>query len=813
MKFSERWLREWVDPDLSTEALVEQLTMAGLEVDGLDPAAGEFTNVVVGKVVDAQQHPDADKLRVCTVEDGGATYNVVCGAPNARAGIQVAFARVGARLPGDIKIRKAKLRGVESFGMLCSAKELGLGDDHDGIIELPASCELGADLRAALTLDDTSIDIDLTPNRGDCLSLRGVAREVGLLNNADVVEPSIQSVTATCDDSFPVKLTDPAGCPRYLGRVIKGIDTRAATPLWMVEKLRRSGIRSIDPTVDITNYVLLELGQPMHAFDLDVLNGGIDVRMARDGERLTLLDGRDVALDTDTLLITDGSGPVALAGVMGGERSGISATTKDVFLECAYFAPLALAGTARRYGLHTDASQRYERGVDFELQETAVERATQLLLEICGGEAGPTVVTEDRAALPERREVSVSHSRLEQLLGVSIAQAEVDRAFEQLKFPVLARDQLAAATESDGADVRWTIQAPSHRFDIEREADLVEEVCRVYGYNNIPARQPTTELALGSVSLVHTSERRLRELLADMGYLETVTYSFVDPGLQDLLDPGAPTMTLENPMSSELSTMRTTLLPGLLEALQKNAARQAQRLRLFEVGLCFCPPTQAQNTNDLQQDLTLGGLLWGHREPESWSAQTTGVDFFDAKGDIERLLESLGVNTVHETRVRFVAATHPVFHPGQYAELVDGREGTVIGRVGRLHPAVEERLDASSAVYAFEFKADALLRHATPQFAPVSRYPSVRRDLALLVARDVPAGRIEAVCREVLQEKLVDFTLFDVYVGKGVDSNDKSVAIGLTLQARSATLTDTEIGQFVQAVIDALAKEVGARLR
>ncbi len=807
MKFSERWLREWVNPNLSTDALVEQLTMAGLEVDGLEPAAGEFSNVVVGKVVAAEQHPDADKLRVCTVEDGESTYSVVCGAPNARAGILVAFARVGAKLPDGMKIRKAKLRGMESFGMLCSSKELGLGDDHDGIIELPQGCVVGDDLRATLQLDDTCIDIDLTPNRGDCLSLRGVAREVGLLNNAAVTEPETVVVAATIDASFPVTLSDSDGCPRYLGRVIKGINTQAATPLWMVEKLRRSGIRSIDPTVDITNFVLLEVGQPMHAFDLDVLNGGIDVRMAREGERLTLLDGRDVPLDTSTLLITDGSGPVALAGVMGGERSGIGADTKDVFLECAYFAPLALAGTARRYGLHTDASQRYERGVDFELQEAAVERATQLLLEICGGEAGPTVVTEDRAALPERREVSVTHSRLEQLLGVSIAQAEVDRAFEQLKFPVLSRDEL------DGADVRWTIQAPSHRFDIEREADLVEEVCRVYGYNNIPARQPTTELALGRVSLAHTSERRLRELLADMGYLETVTYSFVDPALQDLLDPGAPVMTLENPMSSDLSTMRTTLLPGLLEAMQKNAARQAPRLRLFEVGLCFCPDSADSKTAKLSQDLTLGGLLWGSREPEGWSGKTTGVDFFDAKGDVERLLESLGVNTLQQTRVRFVSAVHPVFHPGQFAELIDVTSEQVIGRVGRLHPSVEAQMDAASAVYAFELKAEAILRHATPQFAPVSKYPRVRRDLALLVAQDVPAGRIEAICRGVLEEKLVDFTLFDVYVGKGVDSNDKSIAVGLTLQAPSATLTDTEIGQFVQAVIDALAKEVGARLR
>ena len=812
MKFSERWLREWVSPKLDTQALVEQLTMAGLEVDGLESVAGDFSGVVVGEVVAADAHPDADKLQVCTVSDGEAEHQVVCGAPNARAGIRVAFAKVGAKLPENFKIRKAKLRGVESHGMLCSAKELELGDDHDGIIELPEHCKPGDDLRSALELDDNCIDIDLTPNRGDCLSLRGVAREVGLLNDLAVNEPEIQPVPASVDHSFPVKLTHADGCPRYLGRVISGVNPKASSPLWMVEKLRRSGIRSIDPTVDVTNYVLLELGQPMHAFDLDVLQGGIDVRRANPGERLTLLDGRDVELDDQTLLITDDSGPVALAGVMGGERSGISATTSSVFLECAYFSPLALAGTARRYGLHTDASQRYERGVDFELQEVAVERATRLLLDICGGEAGPMIVTEDRDALPVRKEVSVSHQRLESLLGVSIAQAEIDRAFEQLKFPVLSR-------EAANGDVRWTIQAPSHRFDIEREADLVEEVCRVYGYNNIPARRPTTALTLGHVALEQTSERRLRELLADMGYLEAVTYSFVDPALQDLLDPGAPTMTLENPMSTEQSTMRTTLLAGLLETLNSNAARQAQRLRLFEVGLCFRPDGQGE----LNQELMLCGVLWGAREPESWSVKPAGVDFFDAKGDVERLLDSLGVNSTRGARIGFTQAKHSVFHPGQYSELVklnaDGskNDSSPVGRVGRLHPEVEERMGGHGAIYAFELSAAAVLEHLKPQFVGVSKYPRVRRDLALVVDRSVSASSIESICRKTLNgaagEKLVDFTFFDVYVGKGIDSNEKSIAVGLTLQAPSATLTEAEIGQFVQAVIDALANEVGARLR
>ena len=811
MKFSERWLREWVNPDLETDALVEQLTMAGLEVDGLEGAAGDFTGVVVGEIVTAEPHPDADKLRVCSVSDGEANHAVVCGAPNARAGIRVAFARVGAKLPGDFKIRKAKLRGVESFGMLCSAKELALGDDHDGIIELPEHCAVGDDLRTALELEDTCIDIDLTPNRGDCLSIRGVAREVGLLNNTPVTEPDIAAVPASVDAVFPVTLTDTAGCPRYLGRVIQGIDPTAQTPLWMIEKLRRSGIRSIDPTVDITNYVLLELGQPMHAFDLDVLQGGIDVRRAKPGERLTLLDGRDVEVDTEALLITDGSGPVALAGVMAGDRSGISTDTSIVFLECAYFSPLALAGTARRYGLHTDASQRYERGVDFELQEVAVERATQLLLDICGGQAGSMVVTEDRAALPVRKEVSVAHSRLEQLLGVAIAVDEVDRAFEQLKFPVLSRE--AHPKEGKDDDITWTIQAPSHRFDIEREADLVEEVCRVYGYNNIPARSPTTALTLGHVALEQTTERRLRELLADLGYLETVTYSFVDPAMQDLLAPGAPTMTLENPMSVELSTMRTTLLPGLLEVQQNNAARQADRLRLFEVGLCFCP----DESGTLKQDRMVGGLLWGSRELEGWSAKPEGVDFFDAKGDVERLLEALGVNSANGAR-RISFASRPdsagtVFHPGQYAELMALDAERPVGRVGRLHPEVEERMGGNGAIYAFELSADAILHHLTPRYAAVSKFPRVRRDLALVVDEGVAAGTIEAICRKTLSEKLVDFRFFDVYVGKGIDSNEKSIAIGLTLQAPSATLTDAEIGQFVQTVIDALANEVGARLR
>ena len=800
MKFSEAWLREWVNPSLDTQALIDQLTMAGLEVDGTEAAAGAFSDVVVAQVIDAKPHPDADKLRICQVDDGDAVRGVVCGAPNARAGIKVAYARVGAKLPDGTKIRKAKLRGVESLGMLCSAAELGLGDDHDGILELPGELTDGVPLREQLALDDLSIDVDLTPNRGDCLGLKGLAREVGLLNDLPVEQPTIASVAAVHDERFAVRLDEPQGCPRYLGRVVKNIDAQAKTPLWMTEKLRRSGIRSIDPTVDITNFVLLELGQPMHAFDLAVLDAPIVVRLATPGERLTLLDGRDVELDTNTLLITDATGPVAIAGVMGGARSGIGAATKDVFLECAFFSPLAISGTARRYGLHTEASQRYERGVDFELQEQAIERATQLLLDICGGEPGPVDITEAPKALPVRQAVTVRHSRLESLIGVSIEAPEVDRIFAQLHFEVTQRD-----TASNG-DISWTIQAPSHRFDIEREADLVEEVCRVYGYNKIPPKRTSGAQALGQIPINQIPERRLREYLADAGYLETVTYSFVDPELQALLAPDTPAMKLMNPMSADLSVMRTSLVPGLIGAMRTNIARQATRLRLFEVGLCFQPQVSNDSQNMLQTQ-NVAGLLWGRRTPESWGQADELVDFFDAKGDLEALLEAFGASAL-----RIEPGVEPIFHPGQYAQLVD-ESGAIVGRLGRLHPSIEAELALDHGVFVFELAAAALLSRTKPEFAAMSKFPRVRRDLAVVIARDVSAADLEAVAREALQENLVDFTLFDVYTGKGIDSNEKSLALGLTLQAPSATLTDVEIATHMERVTQALQQELGARLR
>lgn len=794
MKFSEAWLREWVDPPVNAEALYEQLTMAGLEIEGFEPVAGVFTGVVVGEVLEAGRHPDADKLSVCRVSDGQETFQVVCGAPNVRAGLKTAFARVGAVLPGDFRIKRAKLRGVESAGMLCSAAELGLGDDHDGILELGPELAAGSDVRAALALDDATVEVNLTPNRGDCLSIRGLAREVGVLNNLPVAGPEPAPAPPAIDDVFPVALEAPAACPRYLGRVIRGIDVTAPSPRWMVEKLRRSGLRSIDAVVDVTNYVMLELGQPMHAFDLARLAGGIVVRMARPGETLEMLDGKAVNLDPETLVIADDSGPVAMGGVMGGERSGVAADTTDVFLECAFFTPLAVAGTARRYGMHTDAAHRYERGVDYELQQRAVARATELLLAIVGGQAGPVTEAVAPEHLPTPNRVRLRERRLHELMGLAIDAGEVDEALRRLDFTLVERGESAA----DG--ICWTIESPSHRFDIEREADLVEEVCRIYGYNRIPARLPRTALELPPVPLNRSTETALKTQLAAHGFQETVTYSFVDPRLQDLLDPGADTLALANPMSSEQSVMRTNLLPGLVEALRLNLSRQQERVWLFESGLCFLPGAK------LQQSLRVGAVCCGPRTPVSWSQATQPVDFFDLKGVLERLFDWAGL-----AGVEYRPVEDPVLHPGQAAAVQVG--GRQVGRIGRLHPEIELALDLTKAVYLFELEGETLLERAPRVNRGISRFPSVRRDLALVVDDTVAAGEVERLVRETLGDILIDFTLFDLYRGKGIDSNEKSLAVGLTLQDASATLTEDRIARYIDEVLVALERAVGARLR
>jgi phenylalanyl-tRNA synthetase beta chain len=799
MKFSEAWLREFVNPDIGVDALAAKLAMAGLEVDSVEPVAGAFIGVVVGEVVGVAAHPDAEKLSVCTVSDGADEFQVVCGAPNVRVGMKSPFARVGARLPGDFEIKKAKLRGVESFGMLCSAAELEIGDDADGILDLDGTVVVGADLIEALALDDRSIDLELTPNRGDCLSLKGVAREVGVLTDLAIKVPDCEPVPATHGGVFPVRLDDAAGCPRYLGRVIRDVDVTRPTPLWMTEKLRRSGLRSIDAVVDVTNYVLLELGQPMHAFDLAVLDTEIVVRRAAAGEKLELLDGSQVALDERTLLITDAGGPVAMAGVMGGARSGISAATQDVFLECAFFAPLAVAGTARRYGMQTDASHRYERGVDTALQHVAIERATQLLLEVVGGEPGPVTEAVSDADLPAPRSVRLRAARLEHLVGMPFASTEVERVLTRLGLHLVGRDETEAGPV-------WTFGVPSHRFDIEIEEDLVEEVCRIIGYNEIPVAAPVTDLDLRRVPIEKTPKIRVQTLLADLGYQEAVTYSFIDPGLADLLDPGTVSVAITNPMSQDQSVMRTNLLPGLLKTLAGNIARQQERVRLFELGQCFEPgvtPTQAWK---------LGAVLWGSRLPENWSQAIETVDFFDAKGDVERILGLSGSSSgALERDLRFEATEDPVLHPGQAARILVGDRQ--IGRVGRIHPEIENTLDLKGAAYIFELDGGTVLGRVQPRYREVSRYPSVRRDLSLAVANHVTAADVEATVRATLGDSVVEFRLFDLYHGESIDSNEKSVAVGLTFQDPSRTLTDLEISGLVETAVTALEDALGVRRR
>jgi phenylalanyl-tRNA synthetase beta chain len=797
MKFSEQWLREWVSPQLATQALADQITMAGLEVDAVEPVAAAFDGVVVAEVVEKVQHPDADKLSVCRVDDGsGEPVQVVCGAPNVAVGQKVPFARVGAVLPGDattngFKIKKAKLRGQESRGMICSASELGLEEETSpGILELPASAPVGEDFRAWLGLDDHTIEVDLTPNRGDCLSVKGMAREVGVLNRLPVAGPVMAPVAATHDETFPVRVEDPEHCPRYIGRLIKGVDVTAETPLWMVERLRRSGIRSIDPVVDVTNYVMVELGQPLHAFDRANLHGAVIVRLAREGERLVLLDGQEVTLADGTLVIADERGPLAIAGVMGGEHSGVSPETRDIFLESAFFAPLAVAGQARGYGLHTDASHRFERGVDPELAREAAERATALLVEITGGEPGPLVEAASHAHLPGERQVRLRAARLEQALGKALPAEEVAEILERLGMTV--------ERTAEG----WLVWAPSWRFDIAIEEDLIEEVARIHGYNRLPVRRPQARLALRPDHEARTPQGRLRRQMVARGYQEAVTYSFVAPELQKALLPEAVSPVLANPISADLSVMRASLFPGLVRALIHNLNRQQTRVRLFETGLIFRGDLDA-----LQQLPMLGALVCGTREPEGWAASREAVDFFDLKGDLESLLAMSG----EPDAWRFEPAEHPALHPGQCARVL--HRGEEAGWIGTLHPAVRAQLGLKVDAVLFEVRLDALTHGRVPAFTPLSRFPEVRRDLAFLVDEDLPVQALLDTLRGQAGEWLTECRLFDVYQGKGVPEGRKSVALGLTWQHPSRTLNDEEINQLVDAIVTESRQHLGAELR
>ncbi|ABM00158.1 phenylalanine--tRNA ligase subunit beta [Shewanella amazonensis] len=794
MKFSESWLREWVNPAISREDLSHQITMAGLEVDGVDAVAAGFSGVFVGEVVECGQHPDADKLRVTKVNVGGDTLlDIVCGAPNCRLGLKVAVATVGAVLPGDFKIKKAKLRGQPSEGMLCSYSELGIDIESDGIIELPLDAPIGTDIREYLDLNDAVIDVDLTSNRADCLGMAGLAREVGVLNRAEVIEPSWTPAVATIGDAIDIQLSAPAACPRYLGRIVRNVNVKAPTPEWMKEKLRRSGIRSIDPIVDITNYVLIEFGQPMHAFDLAKIDGKIEVRLGKGDEKLTLLDGSEITVPNDTLVIADNSKPLALAGVFGGEFSGVGESTQDILLECAFFAPLAIMGKARKLGLHTDSSHRFERGVDPELQHKVMDRATRLVLDICGGEAGTVVEAKSDEHLPKAREILLRRSKLDKILGHHVPDSDVVEILTRLGF---------AVTAGEG---EWQVTTATYRFDMAIEEDLIEEVARIYGYNNIPNKAPMAHLRMSTHQEADISLKKVRSLLVARGFQEAVTYSFVDPKLQQLVHPGEQAMILPNPISSEMSAMRLSMFTGLLTAVGYNQARQQGRVRLFETGLRFVPDANAES--GVRQQPMLGAVIAGLQNEEHWSMESKTVDFFDLKGDLEAII---GL-TVSGSEFSFRRATHSALHPGQCAEIL--RNDRVIGYIGAVHPSLEKPFGLNGKTIVFELELDALLHAKLPEAQVISKFPANRRDIALVVDESVAAADVIKVIRKVGENQLVGVNLFDVYQGKGVEPGKKSLAIALTLQDNTRTLEEKEIAEAVDTVVSALKSEFNASLR
>lgn len=791
MKFSEKWLREWVNPPIATEELAAQLTMAGLEVDAIEPVAAQFEQVVVGEVLSLEKHPDADKLRVCQVNVGGKeSLTIVCGAANVHAGMKAPTALVGASLPGGLKIKKSKLRGVESHGMLCSAKELGLAETAEGLLPLPADAPVGQSIRDYLLLDDVSIELGLTPNRGDCLGIEGVAREVAVLNRMVVQGPAMIECKPQIKDTLPVKLTAGRDCAQYCGRVLKGINPNATTPLWMQERLRRSGLRSLSPVVDVTNYVLLELGQPMHAFDLGKLEGGIEVRHANDGEKLLLLDGQTIELLPGTLVIADHSKPVALAGVMGGEESAVHEDTRDIFLESAWFNPLAIAGKARAYGLHTDSSHRFERGVSPDLQRRALERATDLLMAIVGGQPGTVIQETVAKELPAVAPVTLREARIEHVLGTRLPPDEISDILDRL-------GMLLKPLKTG-----WEVTPPPFRFDIRIEEDLIEEVARIYGYNNLRLEQPRTAMAIQPLPESRLGLRRLRQAMVDLGYQEAVTYSFVDPKLQAALDPDVQAIALANPISSEMSVMRTNLWAGLVQACQYNLHRQQNRLLLFECGLKF-----VQQASDLKQEMVLAGLLTGPVFPEQWAAPKRTVDYYDAKGHLEQVFSLTGCSESFS----FQAAEHPALHPGQSACIY--RDGDPVGWLGAVHPRVAKALNLGHTMYLFEITTDSLQTGVLPRYEAVSKYPAIRRDLAIVVDMQVTARNVQECIQKSAPLTLKKIELFDMYTGEGIDSGRKSLALGLTLQDLSRTLTDTEVDSVVQQIIDNLRSELGANPR
>lgn len=791
MRFSENWLREFVDPPLTSAELAHRLTMAGLEVEALANVAPAFDGVVVAQVLAVEKHPDADKLRLCRVDAGqGETLQIVCGAPNVAAGMKVPCAIVGATLPA-MRIKAARVRGVESFGMLCSARELGLSEDHAGLMALPADAPVGEDLRTCLALDDRLFTLKLTPNRADCLSLKGVAREVGALTGASVVLPLVKATAVTSDKRRDVVLDAPEACPRYCGRVISGVDVRAPVPRWMSARLERSGIRSISAVVDVTNFVMLELGQPLHAFDNARLSGAIHVRHPAPGETLLLLNGQTVTPPAGCALIADERRALALAGIMGGEESGISDSTTELFLESAFFSPHAVAGKARALGFSSDASYRFERGVDFAATREALERATQLILQLCGGQAGPVVESVETEYLPPRRAVRLRVARAEKVLGIPLDTEVVARLLAGLALPF--------AREGDA----FTVTPPSHRFDIAIEEDLIEELARIHGYDNIPARRPCGALAILPQPEARRSVAAVRRLLVGRDYQEVVNYSFVDAEWERDFCANAAPVALANPIASQMGVMRSSLVGGLVATLSANLKRQVERVRIFETGRCFHRTGEAGRLADFLQPRRIGGLAAGAAAPEQWGAAARRVDFFDLKAEVEALL--------YPAVARFARLEHPALHPGRAAAV--SLDGVRIGLVGELHPLWVQKYELGTAPVVFELDLDPVLRQSLPRHGAVSRYPAVVRDLALVVAQDLSAEALLTGLRAAAPGIVQDIRLFDLYHGKGIDPDKKSLAFRVVMQDTERTLADSEVDAALAEMLETAQRDFGGKLR
>jgi len=803
MQFSERWLRSFVDPPIGAEDLARLLTMSGVEVESCRSVAPPFSDVVVGKVVSVERHPNADRLSVCRVDAGtGEMLAIVCGAPNVAAGMKVACALLGAKLPGTspsepLLIKSVSMRGVESRGMLCSARELGLSDDHSGLLALPADAPVGKDVREVLGLDDHVFTLKLTPNRADCLSVLGVAREVAALTRAGLKTIEIPPVPAENDAAFPVKIIDVHGCGRFAGRVIRNVNAAAPTPAWMKERLERSGQRSISALVDVTNYVMLELGRPLHVYDLDKLSSGIEVRFGRKGERLKLLNDMTVDVDESVLCIADGSGPIGLGGVMGGDSTKAEPTTRNIFLESAFFYPEAVAGRARRYNFTSDASHRFERGVDFDNNVAGIERGTRLVMEICGGEPGPTVDTVAR--LPERRPVRMRVARAHKVIGVQVPVSEMADIFGRLG--------LAHGREGAGGDEAFVVTPPSFRFDIAIEEDLIEEVARVHGYERIPAHPPRAPAIMRGEREAHRSPHELRQQLADADYHEVINFSFVDAQWEADFAGEANPIRLLNPIASQLAVMRSTLIGGLVSNVRYNLGRKLERIRVFEIGRVFLrDPAAREGDRDVagvRQPIRVGAVAYGQALQEQWGAPARSADFYDVKADLEALLAP--------REARFESAPHPALHPGRSARVLLG--GVAIGWAGELHPHWQQKYELPLAPVLFELDLDALGRSELPRYREVSKFPPVIRDRAMEFDERLPAAEILEEMERNRPSVVQEIRLFDVYRGKGVERGKKSLAFRVVMQDTARTLTDADADAAMAELTERLSAKFGAKLR